>query len=78
MANPNNSLFIAIDDILSEKECAHIIAMAEEKGFEKVDRGIASYDRTMFVRKDWADHLYKKLGDLIPKTYRGMSVVGLR
>lgn len=44
--------------------------MAEEKALESV----ASYYRTMFIRKDWAKHLYDRIGSFLPKTYNNMMV----
>jgi len=73
----SEKFLVVIDNILSREECDTVIKMAESQKLEYIDRGNANYYRTIFINKEWADNLYRKLYNYIPKIYNGMQIVGL-
>jgi hypothetical protein len=66
-----------IDNLFSPTQCKALIAFAESKGFELIDRGNAKYYRVKSSLPNLAEDLEKKLRDYIPNFVDGKRVTGL-
>jgi len=77
----------AIDDVLSEQECAALVDRAERQGFEvapittatgfRLDLETRNNDRVIFDDTALADWLWPKVRDEIPAILNGRPAVGL-
>ncbi|CAH6421060.1 Hypothetical protein KVN_LOCUS118 [uncultured virus] len=66
-----------IDDIFTEEECKSIIKLAENRGLDDIDRGIAKYHRTIIKDKKLSDKLYIQLKSHIPIMFNGSKTICL-
>jgi prolyl 4-hydroxylase len=64
--------------LLTPEKCQSVITKAENKGYEKIDRGqMASYDRCIIDSKEFAEDLYERMGSVLPEYYNDEKVMGL-
>jgi hypothetical protein len=58
------------DGLLTTEECSAFIERFDGPGasdsLEFQDRGIAQYDRGLFVSQEWADRIYSRIRDVLP------------
>jgi hypothetical protein len=66
-----------LDNILSKDECLKLIDYFENQNSHFVDRGIAEYYRVIKDDKEFADKLWNRIKDKIPKEYNGSKIIGL-
>jgi hypothetical protein len=58
--------FKIVDNLLTNNECKELITLLDNK-LETVDRGMAIYDRSIMKSQEWADKIYQRVYNLIPK-----------
>lgn len=57
------------DGLLTPTECAFFIKQFDGpvSKLKFQDRGIAQYDRGLFVSQEWADRIYERIKDVLPR-----------
>ena len=58
------------DDLLSEEECERVIEHFKKRPLERIDNGVASYNRGMVEDAALAEEVFARIRERIPEEFR--------